>query len=250
MIYLVLAAPISGAAKLADERVRRRLAVGEGLVNVDWDWAYVVEILPELLSATLITIRIALSGFAVALAVGLLIAVARMSHFRIVSRTAWALTESVRLTPLLVQLFFAFYVLPELGIKLPAEPTGILVIGLHYATYTSEVYRAGIRAVDRGQWEASIALSLPLLPVWWRIILPQAVRPMIPALGNFLIQLFKEVPLLSTITVYELLNTANLIASSSFRYLETLTLVGLIFFLLSYPSSLLTRHLEVRLART
>ena len=219
-------------------------------MNVDWDWAYVVEILPDLLSATLITIRIALSGFAVALAVGLLIAVARMSHIRLVSGAAWALTESIRLTPLLVQLFFAFYVLPELGIKLPAEPTGILVIGLHYATYTSEVYRAGIRAVHRGQWEASIALSLPLFSVWRRIILPQAVRPMIPALGNFLIQLFKEVPLLSTITVYELLNTANLIASSSFRYLETLTLVGVIFILLSYPSSLLTRHLELRFART
>ena len=151
---------------------------------------------------------------------------------------------------MLVQLFFAFYVLPELGIQLPAEPTGILVIGLHYATYTSEVYRAGIRAVATGQWEASIALSLPTLSVWQRVILPQALRPMIPALGNYLIQLFKEVPLLSTITVYELLNTANLIAGSSFRYLETLTLVGLIFFLLSYPSSLLTRYLEVRLART
>ena len=152
----------------------------------------------------------------------------------------------MRLTPLLVQLFFAFYVLPEWGITIPAEPTGIIVIGLHYAAYTSEVYRSGIRAIDRGQWEASIALSLPDRTVWSQIILPQAIRPMIPALGNFMIQLFKEVPLLSTITVYELLNTGNLLAGDSFRYLETLTMVGLIFFLLSYPSSILIRRLEAR----
>jgi polar amino acid transport system permease protein len=219
-------------------------------VSVDWDWHYVIEILPELLQATLVTIRLALSGFGVALAVGLVLAIARLSGNRLIARIAWSFSEFIRLTPLLVQLFFAFYVLPELGIKLPAEPTGILVIGLHYATYTSEVYRAGFRAVATGQWEASIALSLPIFAVWRRIILPQAIRPMVPAFGNYLIQLFKEVPLLSTITVYELLNTGNLLASSSFRYLETLTMVGLIFFLLSYPSSLLTRRLESSFANT
>ena len=217
---------------------------------IDWDWNYAYSILPELFEATLITIRIALAGFAVALGVGLLLAIARMSDNSVIARLAWAFSEFIRLTPLLVQLFFAFYVLPELGITLPAEPTGILVIGLHYATYTSEVYRAGIRAVATGQWEAATALSLPLFNVWRRIILPQAIRPMIPALGNYLIQLFKEVPLLSTITVYELLNTGNLLASSSFRYLETLTLVGLIFLLMSYPSSLLIHRLEANLARS
>ena len=211
---------------------------------IDWSWSYVLEILPALIEATMVTVRLAVSGFAVALAVGLLVAVARLSRFAWLSRLAWSFTEFVRLTPLLVQLFFAFYVLPEIGIQLPAEPTGVLVIGLHYAAYTAEVYRAGIRAVPTGQWEACTALGLPVRDTWRRIILPQAVRPMVPALGNYLIQLFKEIPLLSTITVYELLNTGNLLAGSSFRYLETLTLVGLIFFLLSYPSSLLIRRLE------
>lgn len=215
-------------------------------MSVDWSWPWVYEIIPDLLMATLITIRIALLGFLVALAVGLIVALARLSEFAILNRIAWAFTESMRLTPLLVQLFFAFYVLPEWGITIPAEPTGIIVIGLHYAAYTSEVYRSGIRAIDRGQWEASIALSLPDRTVWSQIILPQAIRPMIPALGNFMIQLFKEVPLLSTITVYELLNTGNLLAGDSFRYLETLTMVGLIFFLLSYPSSIFIRRLEAR----
>ena len=213
---------------------------------IDWSWSYVLEILPALLEATLVTVRLALLGFVVALTVGLLVAVARLGRFVWLSRLAWSFTECVRLTPLLVQLFFAFYVLPEIGIQLPAEPTGVLVIGLHYAAYTAEVYRTGILSIPTGQWEASTALNLSARDTWQRVVLPQAVRPMVPALGNYLIQLFKEIPLLSTITVYELLNTGNLLASSSFRYLETLTLVGVIFFLLSYPSSLLIRRLETR----
>ncbi|MEQ8967528.1 MAG: ectoine/hydroxyectoine ABC transporter permease subunit EhuD [Azospirillaceae bacterium] len=214
-----------------------------------FDLAYTIDVLPELLDATLVTIRLALLGYLVAMVLGLAFAVARLTGGPVVDRAVWALTEAIRLTPLLVQLFFAFYVLPEIGIKLPAEPTGILVIGLHYATYTAEVYRSGIRAVPSGQWEAATALNLPAGTLWARIVLPQAVRPMVPALGNYLIQLFKEVPLLSTITVYELLNTANLLASSSFKYLETLTTVGLIFFALSYPSSLFFRRLEAKTER-
>ncbi len=211
-----------------------------------FDWLYSLEILPALLAATMITIRIAVLGYLVALLLGLFFALARMSQNSIISSVVWALSESIRLTPLLVQLFFVFYVLPEVGIKLPAEPTGILVLGLHYATYISEVYRSGIRAVPTGQWEATIALSIPVPIVWRRIILPQAVRPMIPALGNYFIQMLKEVPLLSTITVYELLNTANLLAGSSFKYLEALTMTGLIFFALSYPSSLFFKRLETK----
>ena len=184
-------------------------------MSIDWDWAYVFEILPELLRATLITIRISLLGFAVALVAGLLIAMARMNRNWVISQPALFFVEFVRLTPLLVQLFFAFYVLPVLGVSLPAEPTGVVVIGLHYATYASEVFRSGIRAVATGQWEASIALSLPTFAVWRRVILPQAIRPMIPALGNYLIQMFKDVPLLSTITVYELLGTALSSCSSA-----------------------------------
>ena len=213
-----------------------------------FDWLYALEILPELIDATLITIRIALLGYLVALAVGLLLALARLSRNRWLSTLVWLTSEGIRLTPLLVQLFFAYYVLPAFGLRLPAEPTGVLVIGLHYSTYISEVYRAGIRTVSTGQWEATVALGLPTQATWMRIILPQAVRPMVPALGNYLIQLFKEVPLLSTITVYELLNTANLLAGSSFKYLEALTLVGVIFFALSYPSSLLFRRMEVKSA--
>lgn len=210
------------------------------------DFAYIGEILPALLGATLVTLRIAVLAFCLSLLIGLGFAMLRLSQFRSLSTGIFAVTESIRLTPLLVQLFFAYYVLPEVGIQLPAEPTGVLVIALHYATYTSEVFRSGILAVQRGQWEAAWSLGLRGWVVWRKIILPQAIRPMVPALGNYLIQIFKEVPLLSTITVYELLNTANLIAGQSFRYLEVMSLVALIFFLISYGSSLLIASLEER----
>jgi polar amino acid transport system permease protein len=210
------------------------------------DVGYILEILPPLLRATLVTIRIALAGFALALVAGLVFALLRLRGGVVLPRLVFLLTELIKLTPLMVQLFFAFYVLPEFHIELPAEPTGILVIGLHYATYTAEVFRAGVLAVPSGQWEAARSLSLPRHILWRKIILPQAIRPMAPALGNYLIQLFKEVPLLSTITVYELLNTANLLAGESFRYLEVLSVTAMIFFLVSYPSSLLLRRFEAK----
>lgn len=212
------------------------------------DFAYAWEILPDLLRATVITIEIAGAGFVLSLGVGVFLAVLRTLGSRPVRLLAYGYVEFVRLTPLLVQLFFAFYVLPLFGVTIPAITTGILVLGLNYGAYTSEVFRTGIEAVPAGQWEAATALDLDRKTTWLRIVLPQAIKPMIPSLGNYLISMFKEVPLLATITVYELLNTANLLASQSFNYIIPLTMVGLIFFLLSYPASILVRRLERRYA--
>ena len=208
------------------------------------DLIYIIEILPALLKAMLVTLRIAISGYLLAFVLGLLIAMIRVSGNVYLSRLLLMFTEFIRLTPILVQLFFFYYVLPEVGIKLPAEPTGIIVLGLHYSTFTAEVFRSGILAIPKGQWEVSNTLCLPFYIKWFKIILPQSIRPMIPALGNYLIQLFKEVPLLSTITVYELLNTANLIAGETFRYFEVLSIVAILFFLISYPSAIFFRNLE------
>ena len=143
-------------------------------------------------------------------------------------------------------MYFVFYVLPLYGVTLNPELTGVLVLGLHYSTFTSEVFRAGIGAVARGQWEAAGALNMSPALSWRLVILPRAIPPMIPALGNYLIGMFKDVPVLSIITVYELLATAKLLASQSFRYFETFTLVGLIFLAISYPSSVVVRRLERR----
>jgi len=185
---------------------------------------------------------------AFALVGGMILAVARMSRSGPLPRAAVMYIEFVRNTPLLIQLFFLFYVMPSFGIKMGSLATGILALGLHYSTYLAEVYRSGIEGVPRGQWEAAVALNLSPFHTWTRVILPQAIPPIVPVLGNYFIGMFKDTPLLATITVRELLGTALNEAARTFRYMEPISLVGAIFFVLSYPSALLIRRLEVRLA--
>jgi polar amino acid transport system permease protein len=121
-------------------------------------------------------------------------------------------------------------------------------MGLHYSTYTSEVYRAGLEAIPRGQWEAATALNFSPLRVYSNFIIPQAIPPIVPALGNYLVGMFKDSPLLSAIAVVELMQRAKIIGSETFRYLEPVTLVGLFFIALSLVASALIRRVEWRLS--
>lgn len=214
-----------------------------------FDWGYALAILPHLLAGFAVTLQATAAGTAIALVLGLVWAILRRSHLRLVSWPAAAVVELVRSTPLLVQLFFLFYVLPGLGIALSPFVTGAIGLGLHYSAYMAEVYRAGIDSVPRPQWEAAAALNFGRVHTWRAIILPQAIPPVLPALGNYVIGMFKDTPLLSAITVVEVLQTAKIIGARSFRYLEPLTLVGLLLLLVSLGASHLVRTLEVRLAR-
>ncbi len=209
-----------------------------------WDWNYALKILPQLLAVLPITIAATFVGFAVAAAVGLPLALARRSRFKLLSYTAMAWIEFIRSTPLLIQLLILFYALPLYGVTLSPFTAGVIGLGLHYSTYMSEVYRSGIEAVPKGQWEAATALNFNKKQTWIRVILPQALPPIIPVMGNYLITMFKETPILSAITLVELLTTAKAIGSGSFKYIEAFTLLGVLFFLLSYPSSLLVGKLE------
>jgi polar amino acid transport system permease protein len=215
---------------------------------MNWSWTFAWHILPALLRGLVVTVEATVLGTALAALFGLALALLRRSIVKPVAMTAGAFVEFVRSTPLLVQLYFLFYVLPLYGIVFSALATGIIALGTHYATYMSEVYRAGIESVPRGQWEAAKALNLPRWSLWRSVILPQAIPAVLPALGNYLIAMFKDTPVLSTITVVELLLRAKTIGDLTFRYLEPLTLVGVLFFVLSYPSSHLVRRLEARFA--
>ena len=217
-----------------------------------WDWNYVAEILPILAGAAVVTIEATLIGFALAAVIGLVLAILRFA----VPALSWpvaALVEFIRSTPLLIQIFFLFFVFPEFGIVLDAFTAGVLALGLHYGAYCSEVYRAGLEAVPRGQWEAAIALNLGQTTTFRDIILPQALPPIVPALGNYLVALFKETPLLSAIAVLELMQTAKILGSETFRYNEPITLVGLFFLAMSLVSAaairLVERYLKRRVAR-
>jgi polar amino acid transport system permease protein len=213
-----------------------------------WNWAYALEILPILAKAAIVTIEATLISFVIALILGLVLAVLRMSG-PVVGWFASAFVELVRSTPLLIQIFFIFFVLPRFGITLDAFTAGIIALSIHYGCYCSEVYRAGLEAVPRGQWEACTALNLNSWNTFKNIILPQAIPPIVPALGNYLVALFKDTPLLSAIAVAELVQTAKTMGNETFRYNEPITIVGLVFLVLSLVSAAGIRWLEQRLNR-
>ncbi|MEJ5902149.1 ectoine/hydroxyectoine ABC transporter permease subunit EhuD [Ochrobactrum teleogrylli] len=206
--------------------------------------SFATSILPILAIGLTVTLKAAATGFAIALVLGLVFALLRRSRYKIVSWPTAVVVEFLRDTPLLVQLFFLYYVLPVYGIVLPAFLTGALALGLQYSAYTSEVYRGGIEAIPRGQWEAARALNLTPWRTYRDIVIPQAVPRIIPAMGNYLVSMLKETPALSVVSIVDMLNLANLIGDRTFEYLVPLSMVGLIFLILTLICSAAIRLLE------
>ena len=213
---------------------------------MEWDWNVAMSVMPRLAAGLVVTVQATFVGAFVAYVLGLFIAILKMSRLRLVRSVTYWTSEFIRRTPLLVQLYFLFYVLPDIGIFLSPFMAGVIGLGLHFSTYTSEVFRAGIENVPRGQWDASRALNYSPVQAWQHVILPQAIPPMIPPLANYLIVMFKETPLLAAITVVELFNAANIYSNSHYKYLEPMTLVGVFFLLVSVPSAIAAIKLEKR----
>ena len=211
---------------------------------MQWDWGFTAEILPQMLWATLNTLMAAGIGYAIAAAVGLLLAVAQRTPFQTLTVIVREVVEFVRSTPLVLQIFFVYYVGPEYGVSLSPWVAGMIAIGLHYAAYLSEVYRGGIESVAKGQWEACTALNLTTMQTYRRIILPQALPPSVAGMGNYLVGIFKDTPMLSVIGVAELMQAANAIGGQNYRYLEPYTIVGVIFLLISLISASCIRGFE------
>ena len=214
-----------------------------------WDWPTAWSALPPLLIALRTTLLAAALGFTLALLAGLPLAAARDSRHRWLSRPTALLIEFIRGTPLLIQVYVLYFVLPAAGIVLPAFLTGVVALGLHYAAYLSETYRAGLRTIGPGQRDAAAALGLRSLPAFRLVIIPQAIPPILPALGNHAIAILKDTPILASISLIELLQRAKLIGADTYRYTEPLTLVGLIFLVVSLTATVAFRHLEHRLKR-
>ncbi|QQK79417.1 ectoine/hydroxyectoine ABC transporter permease subunit EhuD [Salicibibacter cibi] len=206
-----------------------------------WDWEFAFEIFPDILSAIGVTIGATVAAYFISLTLGLVLTLLRRSSFKPLALFVAGVIEFIRMTPPLVQLFFVYF-----AFDMSPFLTGAIVLGVHYATYVSEVYRSGIESVPASQWEASKALNFSTAHTWQKVILPQAIPPVIPMLGNYLIVLFKETPLLSGIYVLEMLAVAQMIGSETYRFLEPVTIVGVLFLVLSYPSALFIRYLEKR----
>lgn len=204
------------------------------------------DVLPLVLNGFRITLLATVVGTLIAIVLGLVLAIARRGLPRLVSAPLIAAAEFIRMTPLVVQLVFANLLLMPYGVS--ALTIGIAVLGIHYSTYMAEVYRAGIDSVAKGQWEAATALSMSRRRTWQAVILPQAIRNTLPSLGNYAISMFKETPFLFAIGVVEMVTAAQQYGAGTFRYSEAFTLAGIIFLLASYPTSVLVRRLEDRMA--
>lgn len=214
-------------------------------MNVTWDWALAWEALPALLEGFFkVTLLVTVLSTAIAAVLGLVIAFVRRTAPKPVAGVVTFIVNFIRMTPIVVQLMFAYFTFTTVG----PVTLGVIVFGIHYSTYMAEVYRAGIDSIPKGQWEAATALSLPRGRTWVAIVIPQALRATIPALGNYAISMFKDTPFLLAITVVELVQASLIFGGNHFKYLEAITLAGIIFLLASYPTSLLIGRLEKRLA--
>lgn len=215
----------------------------------DWRWDFVIEIMPRLLWATLNTLMAAGIGYGIALVVGLVFALAQRTPYTALTLVVREIVEFIRSTPLVLQIFFVFFVGPQFGIRLSPWTSGMIAIGLHYAAYLSEVYRGGLEAVPKGQWEACRALNLSTRRTYFGIIIPQALPAALPGMGNYLVGIFKDTPMLSVIGVAELMHTANALGSETYRFLEPYTLVGVIFLMISLPTAAGLRTFEAWVRR-
>ena len=203
--------------------------------------------LPVLFQGLRVTVTATIVVMAIALVLGLPIALARMSRLWWLRVPATFYVQVLRGTPVLLQLFYLYYVLPFVGIKLPPWPAGIIGMSAAYSAYLSEIYRAGIEAVDRGQTEAALAIGMSRVQVMRLVILPQAVRIIIPPMGNMFIGLFKDTSLLSILTIRELMFEGQILAATSFRHITIFTVIAVLYLAVCWPSAAIIDRLERRL---
>ena len=216
-----------------------------------WNWEFAADALPILLRGFVNTLIATVVGTVIAAILGLILAVAIRGLPRWINWIVRLIVAFIRNTPLVVQLLFVYYAFSDIPglVDVPALVVGFTVIGIHYSTYMSESYRAGIDAVPPGQFEAATALSLPPVRTFTAIVLPQALRATIPSLGNYAVAMFKDTPFLFAISVVELVTAAKEFGGATFAYTEAFTLAGIIFLAASYPTSLLIQRLDRRLAK-
>ncbi|KFJ12857.1 ectoine/hydroxyectoine ABC transporter, permease protein EhuD [Delftia acidovorans] len=204
------------------------------------------EFLPILLQGAVVTVQVTALSFLLSSAIGLVLALCKLSPVRAVSWAASTVVNVIRGLPIIVQLFYIYFVLPEVGIQLTAFQAGVIGLGIAYSAYQAENFRAGIEAVDPGQREAALAMGMRPALLMRRVVLPQAFRIALPPYGNTLVMMLKDSSLVSTITVAEMTRQGQLIAASTFQNMTVYTLVALLYLAMSLPLVWGLRRLEKR----
>ena len=212
-------------------------------------WRDAVEFLPILLNGVALTMIVTLGSLVLSTLLGLVWALMRVSGIPALSWSSAAVINVIRGIPIIVLLFYLYFVMPDLGIALTALQAAIIGLGVAYSAYQAENFRAGIEAIDKGQIEAAQAIGMGWWLTMWRVVLPQAVRVVLPPYGNIMIMMLKDSSQASTITVAELALQGKLIASSTFKNTSVFTLVALMYLTMSIPLILLVRHFEKQAAR-
>ncbi|MEY9182502.1 polar amino acid transport system permease protein [Bradyrhizobium sp. USDA 326] len=209
-------------------------------------WHDAVEFVPILMNGVALTIVVTIGSLLLSTVLGLVWAMMRVSGIKALSMLSASLINVIRGIPIIVLLFYLYFVMPDLGVTLSALQAAILGLGIAYSAYQAENFRAGIEAIDKGQIEAAQSIGMG----WWltmrRVVLPQAVRIVLPPYGNVMIMMLKDSSQASTITVAELALQGKLIASSTFKNTSVFTLVALMYLTMSIPLILLVRHFEKR----
>lgn len=200
-----------------------------------WDWSYSASIMPQLLWGVWITMIVTAASSALALCGGLAIAILTTISGRFGQLAARLLIEALRGVPILVLLFFGFYALPQMGLTLSSYTVGILVLGIVYAAYCSEVYRGAIQTIPNGLVDACVALGLSNFVTWRKVLIPLAISRSVPSLVNYVLLLYRQSALLFAIGIPVLMAQAQTVGYERFRYLEPYTLAGILYLALNLP---------------
>jgi polar amino acid transport system permease protein len=207
------------------------------------------EFLPILLQGVWLTIVVTSGSLILSTLLGMVWALMRVSPVRALQQLAKGIVNAIRGIPILVQLFYIYFVMPEFGVTLSALQASIIGLGIAYSAYQAENFRAGIEAIDKGQIEASESLGMGWALMMRRVVVPQAVKIILPPYGNIMIMMLKDSSQASTITVAELTLKGQLIASSTFKYTSVLTMVAVLYLVMSVPLILFVGWLERRMQR-
>jgi polar amino acid transport system permease protein len=214
-------------------------------MHYHWDFAFLQRYIPLLWKGTLVTLAYTAGTILLGLLIGLLLGLARLSRSRLLNIPLVALIEAFRCTPLLVQIVWFYYALPVLlHVQIPAVAAATMTLSLYTGVFYAEIFRGGIVSIERGQWDAARALGLGRWAMMRHVILPQAVRRMVPPFMNQSITQLKNTSLVSTIAVPDLLYQGTLITADTYRPLEVYTVVALIYFAILFPATLVARRLE------
>lgn len=216
-----------------------------------FDFTAVVPSIPYILKGIGITVQIVLGATAIGLILGILLALCKIGKITVLRLIADFYTSIFRGTPLVLQLLIIFYAFPQMfGINIEPMPAAIIAFGLNSGAYISEIIRGGINAVDKGQMEASLALGIPYSKMMKDIILPQAMKNILPALMNEFITLNKESAIVTVIGALDIMRRAYIVAGDTYRYLESLMIAGVIYYIMTLILTFLGKMLEKRMSRS